>query len=76
MSEENNQKDIVGNDRFYEKISLDAAYNSVLGGVMAISPELYTKALHQIAVLCQCPVDYNFIEKVKAYEKTLPCDLD
>ena len=48
----------------------------VLGGVMAISPGLYHKALERIAELMGRENDEEFRKEIREYEKTLPCDLD
>jgi hypothetical protein len=56
--------------------SLAKAYETHLGGVLAISPELYGRALDAIAQRLGRQNDEAFRVEVRAHEKTLPCYLD
>jgi hypothetical protein len=47
-----------------------------LGGVGAISPELYGLALQDIARSVGCIVNENFKAKVKSILKEMPCPID
>lgn len=58
------------------QISLSTAYDFHLGGVIAISPESYGKALDSIAKMMGRINDETFQAEVRAYEKKLPCYLD
>lgn len=59
-----------------EKPTLATAYDSVLGGVLSISPELYGTALDRIAKMLDRENNEAFRAEVRAHELTLPCDLD
>ncbi len=56
--------------------SLRDAYNIVLGGVMAISPELYSQALRKMAQLMGRVNDDAFQKEVVAISRAMPCDID
>lgn len=56
--------------------SLSQVYDAYLGGVLAMSPELYREALDAIAARLGRENDEVFRAEVQAYEKTLPCHLD
>lgn len=57
-------------------LSLKDACTVVFGGVGAISPELYHKALQEVAKLCDCPLDDQFMIEVENVLKEMPCPLD
>lgn len=57
-------------------ITLTEAYEMVLGGVMAISPDLYRSALQKMAELTGREVDAAFIAEVGEVGRSMPCDLD
>lgn len=58
------------------KPSLELVYDRYLGGVLAISPELYAQALAAMAKELGRENDDAFWAEVRAYELTLPCYLD
>ena len=57
-------------------MTLKAAYDHILGGCIAISPDMYGVALRDIAKLCGREVDDAFKKEVRDHERTLPsyCD--
>jgi hypothetical protein len=57
-------------------MDLRAAVISVLGGVGACSPELYSEKLKQIARMCHMEVTDTFVWQVRKILKSLPCHLD
>lgn len=59
-----------------QPIPLQDAYMAILGGVMAISPDLYDKALDKIARLSGRTNDEKFKKEVYEISKSMPCDLD
>lgn len=54
------------------KLTLPAAYNAVLGGVLAISPALYASALDRVAALLGRENNDDFRKEVRAHELSLP----
>lgn len=57
--------------------TLEQACQAVFGGVMAISPELYGKALQRVAELCNREVDSSFKTEVRGVLATFDdCSLD
>lgn len=57
-------------------LSLKDACTTILGGVGAMSPELYGGALQKIAEMTGRTVDEQFKSEVTECLKTLPCPLD
>ena len=58
-------------------MDLDKAVLMILGGVGAISPDLYRQALAKIAELTgRDASDPQFLEDVQAECRKLPCPLD
>lgn len=55
---------------------LQAATVARLGGVGAISPELYAAALQDIANAVGCEVSNAFKAKVAAVLRDMPCSMD
>ena len=55
---------------------LKQVYSSVLGGVGAISPDLYEKALEIMAAMCERELDDDFREEVRVIGKSMPCPID
>lgn len=56
--------------------SLKEACTIVFGGVGAMSPEIYSKALEKVADMCDRLVDDDFRSEVADVLKDLPCPLD
>ena len=59
-----------------QRDQLRIAYVSVLGGVIAISPELYGQAMTRIAAMVGRVDDESFRSDVRAMQATLPCYID
>jgi len=61
-----------------ERAQLEKAYSAVLGGVMAISPELYESALAEMASMVGLggKVTPAFRDEVREVARAMPCDLD
>lgn len=57
-------------------MSIKESYLAVLGGVMAISPELYNSALDQMAKMTGRTNDAQFQLEVAEVGRSMPCDLD
>lgn len=59
-----------------QTIPLAAAYEIVLGGVMAISPDLYRRALERMAAMTGRVNDEAFRAEVDKIGRMMPCDFD
>lgn len=55
---------------------LRSAYISIFGGIGALNPVLYSAALRTVAANTGCAFDEEFLQKIHAIEKTLPCPLN
>lgn len=59
-----------------QTIPLVVAYEIVLGGVMAISPELYAEALNRMAAMSGRENNDAFKADVAKISRSTLCDLD
>lgn len=57
-------------------ISLIEAYDHILGGVMAISPDLYKTALEKIAEMTGRENNEQFQLEIAEIGRSMPCYLD